>query len=220
MIETYQEQKHNSNIHKKQCYNRAKNKFRNIIQRARKQQWLKRHKYMLELLQIKTGSATRLYFSLLKKQSIENTIEAGVQPVKNKQGILLTETSEILDEMHHHFSTLFNNGTGYDNTIIDELEQLDIDTDLEEVITIDEMIETIQQMKSGKATGQDGIPIEMLKKLKPNSAILKYLHKLILKCFKEGVIPANWRDAKLKVLGKGGDKIIQEVYHYCHMWGK
>ena len=60
-------------------------------------------------------------------------------------------------------------------------------------------------MKSGKAPGLDGFPVECLKK--GGMAVLEWLVRLLNLTFDIGVVPMDWRGACMVLLYKGmGDK--------------
>ena len=63
----------------------------------------------------------------------------------------------------------------------------------------------MNEMKSGKAKGLDGFPVECLEK--GIMAVLKWLVRLLNVCFDMGVVPMDWRGACIVSLYKGkGDK--------------
>ena len=60
-------------------------------------------------------------------------------------------------------------------------------------------------MKSGKAPGQDGFPVECLKK--GGMSVLEWLVRLLNLSFDMGFVPMDWRGACIVPLYKGkGDK--------------
>ena len=60
-------------------------------------------------------------------------------------------------------------------------------------------------MKSGKAPGLDGFPVECLKKV--GMAVLEWFIRLLNASFDMGVLPMDWRSACIMPLEKGkGDK--------------
>ena len=70
---------------------------------------------------------------------------------------------------------------------------------------MEEVREAVNEMRSGKAPGLDGFPVECLKKC--GMAVLEWLVRLLNLSFDMGVVPMDWRDACIVPLYKGnGDK--------------
>ena len=75
----------------------------------------------------------------------------------------------------------------------------------ERAISLEEVGEEVNEMKSGKVPGLDGFPLECLKK--GGMAVLKWLVRLLNLSFEMGVVPMDWRGACIVPLYKGkGDK--------------
>ena len=69
----------------------------------------------------------------------------------------------------------------------------------------EEVRETVNEMKSGKAPGLDGFPVECLKK--GRRVVLEWLVRLLNLSFDMGVVPMDWRGACIVPLYKSkGDK--------------
>ena len=72
--------------------------------------------------------------------------------------------------------------------------QLPVLGDLNErAISLEEVGEAVNEMKSGKAPGLDGFPVEYLKK--GGMAMLEWLARLFNLSFDMGVVPMDWRGA-------------------------
>ena len=68
-----------------------------------------------------------------------------------------------------------------------------------------EVREAVNEIKSGKAPGLDGFPVECLKKC--GMAVLEWLVRLLNVSYDMGVVPMDWRGACIVPLYKGnGDK--------------
>ena len=75
----------------------------------------------------------------------------------------------------------------------------------ETAISLEEAGEAVNEMKSGKAPGLDGFPVECLKKC--GMAVLKWLVRLLNLSFDMEVVPMDCRGACIVPLYKGkGDK--------------
>ena len=77
----------------------------------------------------------------------------------------------------------------------------------ERAISLKEVGEAVNEMKSGKAPGLDGFPVECLKK--GGMAVLEWLVRLLNLSFDMGVVPRDWRGACKVHLYKGkSDKCV------------
>ena len=75
----------------------------------------------------------------------------------------------------------------------------------ERAISLEEVREAVNKMKSGKAPGLDGFPVECLNK--GGTAVLKWLVRLLNLSFDMGVVPIDWRGSCIVPLYQGnGDK--------------
>ena len=71
----------------------------------------------------------------------------------------------------------------------------------ERAISIEEVREAVKEMKSGKAQGLDGFPVERLKK--GGIAMLEWLVRMLNASLDMGVVPMDWRCACTVPLYKG-----------------
>ena len=86
------------------------------------------------------------------------------------------------------------------DTALDQMECLPIMHDLDCEPSRDELSKAISGMASGKAPGSDGIPPDLLKQCK--ACLLPLLHDILIKCWREGEVPQDMRDAKIITLYK------------------
>ena len=83
----------------------------------------------------------------------------------------------------------------------------------ERAISLEEVREAANEMKSGKAPGMDGIKVECLKK--GSFSLLEWLVRLLNLNFVMGVVPMYWRGACIVPLCKRkGDKCECIVERY------
>ena len=79
------------------------------------------------------------------------------------------------------------------------------DTELDQDPTFEELNQAIRDLSTGKATGTDAIPAELLKENK--NFLLPYLHHLLIACWHQGYVPKDMRNANIITLYKNkGDK--------------
>ena len=57
--------------------------------------------------------------------------------------------------------------------------------------TLEEFNQALDQLSSGKARGNDGIPVEVIKCAK--GTLLKELHEILCQCWREGEVPQDMR---------------------------
>ena len=60
----------------------------------------------------------------------------------------------------------------------------------ERAISLEEVVEVVNEIKSGKAPGLDGFPVECLKK--GGKAVLEWRVRLLNLSFDMGVVPMDW----------------------------
>jgi endonuclease/exonuclease/phosphatase family metal-dependent hydrolase len=77
-------------------------------------------------------------------------------------------------------------------------------------ITLEETMAAMNEMKNGKAPGDDGIPVEAIKE--GGKALVGTIVALFNKCLEEEKIPKTWENAVLKLLHKKGDITKLENY--------
>ena len=72
--------------------------------------------------------------------------------------------------------------------------------------TVEELSKAIYSSASGKTSGSDGIPPDLIKHWK--TTLLQPLHEILCQCWKEGAVPQDMRDAKVVTLYKNkGERI-------------
>ena len=96
--------------------------------------------------------------------------------IKSKDGVLLTEPTQVLNRWSEHFNGVLNLDSEFDMTLLDEIPQWDMNMSLITLPTLEEILGCIKQLTSGKAPGSDGIPPDIFKH--GGTAIAKELFKL------------------------------------------
>ena len=120
--------------------------------------------------------------------------------VKSKDGVLLTEPSQVLDRWAEHFKGVLNQDSQFDESVLLEFPQLDINPSLDALPTLEEVTLSIKQLTSGKAPGADGIPPDIFKH--GGTCIAEELLRLFTLIWEEGKVPQDFRDADLVHLYK------------------
>ena len=82
-----------------------------------------------------------------------------------------------------HFQELFSADRVVQDPALLRIPQLPVKVELDELPSMEELIKAIEQMKSGKAAGVDGIPPEFWKSGGP--ALHNKLHELLVCCWEQ-----------------------------------
>ena len=123
-------------------------------------------------------------------------------PLKSKDGLTTFITpDEIMKRWTEHFTDLFSNPAVVDNAAIDSIPQRDCIYSLDEEPSLDETINSIKQINTGKAPGLEGIPVEFLRHGGEN--LNRTVHSVILDIWRGSPVPQDWVDAILITLHKG-----------------
>lgn len=77
--------------------------------------------------------------------------------------------------------------------------------DLRYPISMEEMSQTLRKAKNGKASGEDGLPIEFLKSM--GDTAKRKLIDVLNEIMKENRCPIQWKTARVRLLYKGKKKI-------------
>ena len=68
----------------------------------------------------------------------------------------------------------------------------------------------VMKAKSGKASGIDEIPVELLK----NDVTIKFMHCLFNICYKSGKVPTLWSTGIINLIPKSGNKEPRDPMSY------
>ena len=132
-------------------------------------------------------------------------VERKTAPIKAKNGTLLTEKHDQMRRWEEHYTDLYSTRSELNDHARENLPTMPVFTSLDQPPTIEEVCTAIESMSSGKASGQDGISAELIKRCK--SALLPSIHSLIVRCWQEGRIPQDFKDATIVTLYKNkGDR--------------
>ena len=129
-----------------------------------------------------------------------------LSPLRSTDGqALLTDKVSILNRWAEHFQTLFSADRTVDDAVIQQIPQQSVKEELDEAPTLEEVTKAIEQLKSGKAAGVDGIPPELWKN--GGQTLHSKLHEFFVCCWEQGNLPQDLRDAIIITLYKNkGEK--------------
>ena len=123
------------------------------------------------------------------------------KPVRNREGILLTETKDQQTRWKEHFSEVLNRPPPEDRPDLPAAEEdIKINTGN---ITMREVKNTLKNLKNGKSAGSDNIPPEAWKA--GGAVSERVLYGLLRKIWSSESIPEDWKQGLLVKLPKKGD---------------
>ena len=156
----------------------------------------------------RTNDDLSAFYRQINDLGIDITPLDNKQAVMNKNGILVHSPKEILEVWKTHFSDLLS-CLGQSKTkenATEMLLQYGMDKSLGDEPSIREIEEALRCLKNRKATGEDMIPIEILKSFDSDSEAKKHLHRFICEYWTAGDVPQDWKDAVIIILFKKGSK--------------
>ena len=121
----------------------------------------------------------------------------------NKWGKEQSDPSEKIspERWNKHFTKLLDGANDKEIALVEAGNTFE--PILDSRITTKEILETLAEMKSGKAPGPDGILIEYLKLF--GETYVDITHKLVSKIFSEHIYPSKWNTNFLKPIFKKGN---------------
>ena len=136
-------------------------------------------------------------------------------PILDKQGCLLTNSKERLNRWKDYFNGLLNVPSVVNQATIQQIPSTAITISERErqdkTPTLNEVQCAIKQLKNGKAPGNDGISIDVIKA--GGLPLAKWLHEIFVDIWENEVMIEDWRTAILVRLYKNkGDKKICDNY--------
>ena len=125
---------------------------------------------------------------------------------------VIKDMSKQMECWVDHYSELYSRMNVVSEEVLIAAESLPTMDELDSEPTLEELIQTLNQLFSGKAPEKDGIPAEIIKCAK--GTLLKELHEILFQCRSEGKVPQDMRDANLVTLYKNkGD--MGNCNNYC-----
>ena len=186
-------------IEDRQVYEDKRNNAEAIKRTAKEKMWIR----IGQDLERDVEGTRKLLYSMAKnyrKGSNETTYA-----VKDKTGTeLLTEPKEIEERWREYFEELLN----VEDMEVEEERNVEIQQeqhgeDLNE-ISIQEVKEALKKMRSGKAPGDDELPIELFKAA--GEGCVEWLRNILNNVWKEERVPHDWHKAIVCPIYKKGSK--------------
>ena len=161
--------------------------FDRHVQRAKRIHWFKMQTDLLEDL----DNDPKEFWKTIGKVGISNCQNKLIpMEVVSEGGQIENDTDAVLERWKSDFSALYNRprSQSLDNNIDLNQRQNYVETGINEYISIFEVKKAVNEAKRNKASGLDGIPVDVLK----NDSAISFLHILFNVCFEKGVIPSDW----------------------------
>jgi hypothetical protein len=126
--------------------------------------------------------------------------------VKDKRGLLLSDPTEMAERWREYFEELLSDQTENSSPTINS----PLETDLDELPSLEEVKEALAHLKRNKACGEDQIPAELLQH--GGDHFCKEIHRVLTEIWKQEKMPDEWKTGIITVLHKKGDACVCENY--------
>ena len=190
----------------RQRYRDARNHCQREIRRMKNRWW---ELQAAEIEEHANKNNSKQVFEGIKLTAGRRT--TGLDPIDSSDGVHLTQKDDILSRWREHFSTLLNQHSNADPSVLDSIPQAEVDHSLEVTPTEEELVKALSQLASGKAPGPDAIPAEVLKN--GGHSLISGLHTLLKTIWEAETTPQDFRNGTLVKLFKKKCKYTCGNYH-------
>ena len=144
------------------------------------------------------------FYKHIKTTNLEGKRDRSSAYVKDEDGVLLRDVKLIREQWVRWFHTLLNaKSPRLDPNIAEGLDQWPENMPLEVQPTIQELTDAIRSLVNGKAVRPDGVSVELFKiTLNGDPALRRRLLDIVVRIWRGGVMPQQWKDAIIMVLYK------------------
>lgn len=144
----------------------------------------------------------KLLFSLAKNYRGKNTEVS--YAIKDKGQNLLVEPEAISERWKEYFEELLNSDGTTDDEFAEDIDQPREENQEQGPITVRELESAMKAMKNGKATGEDGIPVEIIKSA--GLVAKMQLVDLFNAVFRMEQVPEDWQRGVICPIFKKGER--------------
>ena len=138
-----------------------------------------------------------------KLRDIKGTFHAKMGSIKDRNGMDLTEAEDIKKKWHEYTDEL------YKKDLHDQDNHDGVITHLEPDILECEVKWALESITTNKASGGDGIPVELFKILKDDA--VKVLHSVCQQIWKTQQWPQDWKRSVFTPIPKAMPKNVQII---------
>ena len=148
------------------------------------------------------------FYKHLKTTNLEGMRDRSSTYVKDENGVLLRDVELIRERWVPWFHTLLNAmSPRLDLNIAEGLDQWPKNMPLGVQPTMQELTEAIRSLVNGTAVGPDGVSVELFKiTLNGDPALRQRLLDIVVRIWRGGEVPQQWKDAIIMVLHKKKDR--------------
>uniref|UniRef100_A0A2S2QSL5 LINE-1 reverse transcriptase n=1 Tax=Sipha flava TaxID=143950 RepID=A0A2S2QSL5_9HEMI len=139
-------------------------------------------------------------YGIIKKLS--RLLKPRSKIVKDRNGKLILEEGEITTRCKEYIEDLYKGLKGEDDMNIENITESNKE-DVGPIITKDEFVKALRELKQGKAAGVDNIPAELLKNVGKNTE--HKLYEMTEKMYRDGNIPKDFAKSKIVLIPKKGN---------------
>ena len=144
------------------------------------------------------------FYKHLKTTNLEGKRDRSSAYVKDENSVLLRYVELIRERWVRWFHTLPNaKSPMLDPNIAESLDQWPENIPLGVQPTMQEMKDAIRSLANGKTVGPDGVSVELFKiPLNKDPALRRRLLDIVVRIWRGGEVPQQWKDAIIMVLHK------------------
>ena len=148
------------------------------------------------------------FYKHLKTMNLEGKRDRSLAYVKDENGVLLRDVELIRERWVPWFHTLLSaESPRLDPNIAEGLDQWPENMPLGVQPTMQERTDAIRSLANGKAVGPDGVSVELFKiTLNGDPALRRILLDIVVRIWRGGEVPQQWKDVILMVLHKNKDR--------------
>ena len=125
--------------------------------------------------------------------------------VRDEEGRVCDTPESQQQRWREHFTKVLNLQSEFDVAELEQVRQRRERPEMADPPTEEEVVQALGKLRSGKAAGESGILPEMVKAACCGEEFMERLVEMVKDVWREGVVPAEWRDAILVPLPKKGD---------------
>ena len=148
------------------------------------------------------------FYKHLKKINLEEKRDCSSAYVKDENGVLLRDVELIRERWVRWFHTLLNaKSPRLGQSIAEGLDQWPENMPLGVQPTKQELIDAIRSLANGKTVEPGGVPVELFNiTLSGDPALRRRLLDIVVRIWRGGEVPQQWKDAIIMVLHKKKDR--------------
>ena len=198
--------------------------YKNNKRVFRQQQRMTQMQYEIEMineLESEEDINANFLWYLFRKARNNNNQGGSVNPIRNEEGILVTEPELVLNEWALYYESLFRKQPGdsryaaFHHDIDAQVENMTNEmqmTSNDLFITESEIKRLFNDLKNGKASGYDNIESEHIKF--GGKLLVTVVTKLFNRCLQHGFFPQVFKYGLLVPIPKGGKKDLTDMGSY------